>query len=291
MNGNNNNKGVILVVDDDAKITTGLKAFFATLGYDMLTAFNGDEAVNVIDSIKNLDLILLDMRMPGVDGVTILKKVRKEKPRTKVIVMTAFDKEVKETVEKIGIDGFLPKPIDFSKLIDRIQYVLKASGEDTRYYPTKEGEEKPKDTRVPKARLLFVEPDLITFGMLCTQFTSSELMKGDYEIKVICTDREGMNPLYDYQPDIVIMYEGLYSHGDTEQLAGLFMHSSHKPYTLILHGLIPKMAYDVFKLKQEGIQFCNQNTMSYEMTMKANDILSEFIAEECRKHGLVKKGK
>lgn len=287
MNENNNSKGVILVVDDDAKITKGLKGFFATLGYDMLTAFDGNEAVNVIDSVKNLDLILLDMRMPGVDGLTILKKVRAERPKTKVIVMTAFDKEVKETVEKIGVDGFLPKPIDFSRLIDRIQYVLKAIDKDTRFCPTKVME-KPQDARVPKARLLFIEPDIMTFDMLCMHFAANSV-KGEYEIKAIFTDKEGLHPLYDFQPDIVIMYEGLYSPGDTENLAGLMMRSSHKPKILILHGLIPKMDFDVAKLKQEGIQFCNQNTMNYDMIMKSNDILSEFIADECRKYGLVKK--
>lgn len=284
---NNNTKGVILVVDDDAKITTGLKGFFATLGYDMLTAFDGTEAVKVIDSVKNLDLILLDMRMPGVNGETILKKVRKERPKTKVIVMTAFDKEVKETVEKIGVDGFLPKPIDFSRLIDRIQYVLKAADKDTRFYPTKVTE-KPTDTRVPKARLLFIEPDVMTFDTLCMHFAANNV-KGEYEIKVIFSDREGLHPLYDYQPDIVIMYEGLYSPGDTEQLAGLMMSSSHKPRSLILHGLVPKMDYDVVVLKKEGIQFCNQNVMKYEQVIESNDILAEFIASECRKHGLVKK--
>ena len=288
MNNNNNEKGVILVVDDDAKITNSLKNFFATLGYDMLTAFNGNEAVNIIDSIKNLDLILLDIKMPGVDGITILKKVRKEKPKTKVIIMTAFDEESMGNVEKIGIDGFLSKPIDLSKLIDRIQYVLREFDKDTRYYPTKE-KETPPPVGIPKARLLFIEPDVMTFGFMCSYFTSNEFMKGEYEVKVIYSDREGLNPLYDYQPDIIIMYEGLYSRGDTEQLAGLMMNSSHKPKSLILHGLIPKMDFDIMKLEQKGIQFCNQNTMSDEMRRKSNEILMEFIGRECRKHGLIKK--
>ena len=86
-------KGVILVVDDEKEVTMSLKGFFATLGYDMLTALDGKEALNVINSIKNLDLILLDVRMPGVDGIQILKHLRKHNSKTKVIIMTAYDKK------------------------------------------------------------------------------------------------------------------------------------------------------------------------------------------------------
>lgn len=125
---NNTEKGVILVVDDEKEVTMSLKGFFSAIGYDMLTAFDGDEALKVIDSIKSLDLILLDVRMPGVDGIQILKHLRKTNSKTKVIIITAYDKEVKAEVEKIGIDGFFAKPIDLSKLIDRIRYVIAYSG-------------------------------------------------------------------------------------------------------------------------------------------------------------------
>ena len=279
-------RGVILVVDDEKEINLMLKGFFSALGFDMLTAFDGNEAMKVIDSVA-LDLILLDIRMPGIDGIQILKNVRKTKPKTKVIIMTAFPKEVDKGVIDVGIDGFFPKPIEFSRLIDRIQYVLKESNKDTRYYPPVEKEE-PKILETPKAKLLFIEPDEMTFDFMCMYFASKEHMTGEYEIKVVYSDKEGLNPLYDYCPDIVIMYEGLYNREDTKELAGLMMNSSHKPKTVILHGLIPKMGHEVVKLKQEGIQFCNQNTMDDKMFRQSNEVLSEFVAKECRKHGLVK---
>ncbi len=289
---NNNEKGVILVVDDEKEVTMSLKGFFTALGYDMLTALDGNEALKVIDSIKNLDLILLDVRMPGVDGIQILKYLRKTNSKTKVIIITAYDKEVKEEVEKIGIDGFFAKPIDLSKLIDRIRYVIEDS-RDTRVYPTKEKGE-PEIKQTPKARLLFVEPNPMVYGFTCGFFAGEGLIDGEYETKVVYGDRgdlakEGLNVLYDYQPDVVIMYDSLFDMEDTKQFAGLMMNSSHKPKTLILHGLIPKMEYEIIGLRKMGIQFCNQNSMDDAGFRTSNKKLSDFVAKECIKHGLVKK--
>ena len=284
-------KGVILVVDDEKEVTMSLKGFFTALGHDMLTALNGKEALRIIDSI-GLDLILLDVRMPGVDGIAVLKHVRENKPKTKVIIITAYDKEVKGQVEKLGIDGFFAKPIDLSRLLDRIRYVLETS-KDTRAYPTKE---KPEavSKRVPKARLLFLEPNPVVYGFTCGFFAANDLVKGEYETKVVYGDeggfdKEGLSVLYDYQPDIVIMYDSLYNMEDTKQLAGLMMESSHKPKAVILHGLFPKMELELKKLEKMGIKYCNQNAMDDEGLRVSNKKLADFVAKECVKHGLVRK--
>ena len=288
----NNHKGTILVVDDEKEINLMLKGFFSALGYDMLSEFDGDEAMKIIKSV-NLDLILLDIRMPGVDGIQILKTVRKEKPRTKVIIMTAYHKEVKEEVEKIGIDGFFPKPIEFSRFVDRIQYVLRETKKDTRVYPTKEKKE-PKVKETAKAKILFIEPKPSVYGFTCARFEQKGLIKDEYEMKVVFSndfgfEKEGLNLLYDYQPDIVIMYESLYNMEDTKQLAGLMMNSSHKPKAVILHGLIPKDAYELMELRKMGIEFCNQNTMRHEEIIESHIVLTDFVKKVCVKHGLVKK--
>ncbi len=286
-------KGIILVVDDEKEVTMSLKGFFTALGHDMLTALNGKEALQVIDTIA-LDLILLDVRMPGVDGIQILKHLNTKKPKPKVIIITAYDKEVKEEVEKLGIDGFFAKPIDLSKLLDRIRYVIETR-KGTRVFPTKEKvEAPPKET--PKAKLLFIEPNPIVYGFTCGYFTSKDFIKGEYETKVIyptgkLTNKEelGLNPIYEYQPDIVIMYDSLYSMGDTRTLAELMMGSSHKPKTVILHGLFPKMETEIMELEKMGIKFCNQNSMDDKGLRISNKKLADFVAKECIKHGLVRK--
>ena len=283
----NNEKGIILIVDDDREMTLSLKGFFTALGYDMWAVLSGEDALQIIDSEK-LDLILLDVRMPGVDGIQILKKVRKEKPKTKVIIITAHGKEVKEEVESLGIDGFFAKPVDFTRLIDRIRYVLDKTQKDTRFYPSKEKEE-PEIKETPKARLLFLEPNPMVYGFTCGLFAAEGLIKGEYETRVLYNDREGLNCLYTYQPDIVIMYDALYNMEDTKELAALMMKSSHRPKVVILHGLIPKTDFEMLQLKKLGIQFCNQNAMNDEIFRTSNNKLVDFVAKECIKHGLVKK--
>ena len=279
-------KGVILVVDDEKDVTMSLKGFFTALGHDMLTALNGKEALQIIDSI-GLDLILLDVRMPGIDGIQILKHVRKIKPKTKVIIITAYDEEVKEEVEKLGIDGFFAKPIDLSKLLDRIRYVISTSKE-TKVYPTKEKEEVPSK-KVPKAKLLFLEPNPMVYGFTCGFFAGKDLVEGDYETKVVYGDREGLNVLYKYEPDIVIMYDSLYNMEDTKELAGLMMTSSHKPKAVILHGLIPKMELEIRDLEKMGVRYCNQNAMDDEGFRVSNKKLADFVAKECVRYGLIRK--
>ena len=280
-------RGVILVVDDEKEITMSLKGFFTALGHDMLTALDGKEAINVVDNVA-LDLVLLDMRMPGVDGMAVLKHIREKKPKTKVIIITAYDKEVKEQVEKLGIDGFFAKPIDLSKLLDRIRYVISTSKE-TRAYPTKEKAEEPS-REVPKAKLLFLEPNPMVYGFTCGFFAGKDLVEGEYETKVEYGDKEGLNVLYDYCPDIVIMYDSLYNMEDTKQLAGLMMNSSHKPKAVILHGLFPKMEIELKELKKMGVQYCNQNAMDDSGLRLSNQKLADFVAKECVRYGLVKKG-
>jgi two-component system response regulator (stage 0 sporulation protein F) len=280
-------KGIILVVDDEKEVTMSLKGFFTALGYDMLTALDGKEALNIIDSI-NLDLILLDIRMPGVDGIQILKYLRKTNSKTKVIIITAYDGEVRGELEEIGIDGFFAKPIDLSKLIERIRFLIENVGKDTRLYPLDE-KEAPESTKVPKAKLLFVEPNPIVYGFTCAYFSETGLLEGEYETKVVYGDREGLNLLYDYQPDVVIMFDSVYNMDDTKALAGLMMKSSHKPKTLILHGLFPKTELEIRALEKDGIKFCNQNSMDDEGFRVSNKKLADFVADECRKHGLIKR--
>lgn len=282
----NTNAGVILVVDDEKEVTMSLKGFFAALGHEMLTSFDGKDAMQIIDAIS-LDLVLLDIKMPGIDGIEILKHIRKVRPRTKVIVITAYDKEVKEEVEKIGIDGFFSKPIDLSKLLDRIRYLLATPSKNTRAYPTQEKKEVPTG-EIPKAKLLFIEPNPVVYGFTCGCFAAKDVIEGDYETKVVYGDSDGLNHLYDYQPDVVIMYDSVYNMEDTKELAGLMMASSHKPKAVILHGLIPKMEYELKELEKMGILYCNQNTMDDEGFRLCNKKLADFVAKQCMKHGLVK---
>ena len=265
MNGDKE-KGVILVVDDEKEVTMSLQGFFTALGYDMLTALDGKEALNVIDSIKNLDLILLDIRMPGVDGIQILKHLRKANSKTKVIVMTAYDKDVKAEVEKIGIDGFFAKPIDLSKLIDRIRSVIENSDKDTRVYPTKE-KVGAVSKKTPKAKLLFIEPSIEMHAFTSALFNNPDFCSGEYERKAIyfgIDDLSGniLNELMSYQPDIVLINDYAMSEGDILNMVALIRNIKIQPEEIIIHGLFARSGVFEAQLRIKKVKRCIQNIMN-----------------------------
>ena len=134
------------------------------------------------------------------------------------------------------------------------------------------------------------EPGLL-FSILftCGFFAGKDLVEGEYESKVVYNDREGLGVLYDYCPDVVIMYDSLYNMEDTKELAGLMMKSSHKPKAMILHGLFPKTEFELRELDKMGIKYCNQNAMDDAGLRISNKKLVDFVAKECVKQGLVRK--
>lgn len=120
MNGNNE-KGVILVIDDDKKIEI-TKNLLNGVGYDTLTAVNKSEAIAAINAIR-FDVVILEVNM--LHGIDILKQIKAKKSKTKVIVYSRCDYETKKKAEEAGINEFLPKSAEISMLVDAVQHVLK----------------------------------------------------------------------------------------------------------------------------------------------------------------------
>jgi DNA-binding NtrC family response regulator len=105
-------KGTILVVDDERSIRVGLKGLLAKEGYEVAIAESGSEALRFLDG-QPFDLVLTDLRMPGLDGVSLLKKIKEQYPDTLVVMMTAYGSE-KIAVEamKAGAHDYIVKPFD-----------------------------------------------------------------------------------------------------------------------------------------------------------------------------------
>ena len=77
----------ILLVDDEPSIIRTLKGLLSDEGYDVLSASNGYEALKIIES-ESPDLVLLDVWMPGIDGIETLKEIQKNSPHVQVIIIT-----------------------------------------------------------------------------------------------------------------------------------------------------------------------------------------------------------
>ena len=109
------NKGKILVVDDETSLLETLSGFFSSRGYQMMTASFAEAALMIMSQEKPA-LVLIDIKLPGMNGVELLKQVKKDYPRTKTFVITAYDEENKKMVEDIGVDGFLLSLSDLMSL-------------------------------------------------------------------------------------------------------------------------------------------------------------------------------
>ncbi|HEX5710988.1 MAG TPA: two-component system response regulator [Sulfuricurvum sp.] len=118
---------VILIVDDQPQNIELMEAYLVPQGYAILTAVNGAEALKKLDT-HPIDLILLDIMMPGMDGFEVARRVRKnEKMRLLPIILVTALRETEDRVKGIesGCDDFISKPVDKSELLARVRSLLK----------------------------------------------------------------------------------------------------------------------------------------------------------------------
>ena len=117
----------ILVVDDLPQNIELLEAFLLPLGYEILAAGNGLQALKIIAE-KNVDLVLLDVMMPSMDGFEVTRRIRKdEKHHNLPIVLVTALRETEDRVKGInaGCDDFISKPVDKMELVARVRSLLK----------------------------------------------------------------------------------------------------------------------------------------------------------------------
>ncbi len=115
----------ILVIEDEKKIADFIRRGLKEEGYAADVACDGEEG-HFLVSTNEYDLIILDVMLPKIDGITLCQRLRKEKFRVPIIMLTAKD-TVKDKVLGLdsGADDYLTKPFDFDELLARIRAVLR----------------------------------------------------------------------------------------------------------------------------------------------------------------------
>jgi len=114
----------ILIVDDEKNIRLTLSQALETLGAEIDTAANGEEALAKLKG-REFGLILLDIRMPGMDGMEVLRRVREIRPDIRIIMITAYG-TIESAVEalKLGAVDFLQKPFDPEEIRELVSRVI-----------------------------------------------------------------------------------------------------------------------------------------------------------------------
>jgi len=112
----------VLLVDDEVPFVEAMTRRLGKRELSVLTAFSGPEALEVLKKHANVDVVILDVKMPGMDGIEALREIKREHPLVEVIMLTGH-----ATVES-GIEGmkrgafdYLMKPCDIDKLLSKVK--------------------------------------------------------------------------------------------------------------------------------------------------------------------------
>ncbi|MEX2178758.1 MAG: response regulator [Gemmatimonadaceae bacterium] len=118
----------ILVVDDDRMMTKTLAEIFHLQGWEVQEAHDGRSAVNALNA-SPFDVVLMDFRMPGMNGVSAFKAMKASQPNVKVVLMTAFAaQDVLDEAEQEGVLKIMSKPVDIRELLAFLTGALSTKG-------------------------------------------------------------------------------------------------------------------------------------------------------------------
>ena len=150
----------ILVIDDDMRLRGLLERYLVEQGFVVRSAANSEQMDRLLER-ENFHLLVLDLMLPGEDGLSICKRLRQQNNDIPIVMLTAKGDEVDRIIGlEIGADDYMPKPFNPRELLARIKAVLRR-----------------KTTEAPGAPSL--EEDIITFADYHLNLATREMRKGD----------------------------------------------------------------------------------------------------------------
>ncbi len=150
----------ILVVDDDMRLRALLERYLVEQGYIVRAAANFEQ-MNRLMERENFHLLVLDLMLPGEDGLSICRRLRQQENEIPIIMLTAKGDEVDRIIGlEMGADDYLPKPFNPRELLARIRAVLRRKSKELPGAPTQ-------------------EETLVKFGPFVFNLATREMHKGD----------------------------------------------------------------------------------------------------------------
>ena len=131
----------ILVVDDESRMRKLIKDFLIQKNYNILEAEDGERALKVYEENKEkIDLILLDVMMPKLDGLSVLRNIRQENKKLPIVLLTARAEEQDELFGfELGVDEYITKPFSPKILVARVEAILKRAKPDAKELKSYDG--------------------------------------------------------------------------------------------------------------------------------------------------------
>ena len=112
---------LVMLVDDEAPFVETMAKRLKKRDLDVITAFSGQEALETLEEHQNVDVVILDVKMPGMDGIETLKKMKAAYPLIEVVMLTAHA-TVESAIEgmRFGAFDYLMKPCDMEQLMGKV---------------------------------------------------------------------------------------------------------------------------------------------------------------------------
>jgi CheY-like chemotaxis protein len=166
----------------------------------MFSAFDGDEAIKILKE-NNIDLVLLDMRMPKVDGIQVIKAAKQYTSKTRIMVITGFADTYLEKAKQLGVDGFFIKPVRLDSIITRMKELLEETRPPSWSWKAKADE---IGEHVVKAKLLFIEDPNPSLPFIPLD-DLTQTGKMQFDLQFIYCQEEAVAKIKEFRPDIVIL--------------------------------------------------------------------------------------
>ena len=155
----------ILVVDDDMRLRALLERYLMEQGYQVRSAANSEQMDRLLER-ENFHLLVLDLMLPGEDGLSICRRLRQQANTIPIIMLTAKGDEVDRIIGlELGADDYLPKPFNPRELLARIKAVMRRQSQDVPGAPTQQEEE-------------------VTFGEFTLNLATREMYHGEEAISL-----------------------------------------------------------------------------------------------------------
>lgn len=169
----------ILIIEDDPAIRTGLKETFITEGYNVSDTDTGTKGYELAGK-HDFDLIVLDLILPGKDGIEICKELRSDGVKTPIIMVTSRKEEIDKILGlEIGADDYVTKPFSIRELLARVKALIRRST----YEPG--------------------EIEKVAFANLKIDFKKQEMLKGINPVRLSATEYRILHYFIDHESEVI----------------------------------------------------------------------------------------
>jgi DNA-binding response OmpR family regulator len=194
-------KPKLLIVDDEPDTVNTLETFFSLKGYSVFGAFNGKQALDILESEK-IDSVLLDIKLPDMSGTEIARIIRDKYPSIKIIVLTGYLQRPEDLME-YGLEDVFIKPVKLHELYNRLSE--KITPLDSSVVDPKHKEGIKARVLMIKAKILLIEQSYEVFKFLSTHFKELAQKGENYEFEVAGNEEEIVSKLSFFNPDLILL--------------------------------------------------------------------------------------